>query len=994
MQNYTANLFGTNFVTNSTELTLLPNSSTMPAKGLGLFRYYNDEIQISNNGEAFFSIPTSINPAISAGTNISLDVQPTTTVINIISNPSFSGISVTGLTTGRIPFISTSGVMTNTNIRYDSTLSYVGIGGAPSYPFEVTGLARFNTGLFSVVSSGNLSPAIQAHNTTAATSGNFAYSLEAYAPNIATGSGTDVRIGRADTHAALLRYNYTSTTATNNTLQLGIINGTFPAMTISSNAAIVTASTVNGRNMTTDGSSLDTLISRVNQAVNTSSTPTFAGATISGNTTIGNSSTVRGVLSVYGNNTTARVQLSGSDSVNATWRIATPTTKVIAFGGNSDHNIDLGFFADDDTAFTARWRFSTNGRLGIGTTLPAQALDVVGNIVSTGTVNGRNIATDGSNLDTLVSRVGQAVNTTSSPTFAGATLNGITTINTGTSSSSLVITNSNAIGASTSVVIQDSFGTGMSVTSKLIHRIGRSSTFYGSMSYLYGNITTAQDPANRVEFGVSSSSRIISLDGSGRTHIGGTDMGTPGQLSVFGSQGTAKVQLAGTDGVNSTWRIATPSTKTTAVGTNDDNTLSIGGFDTNNTVFTSWMNFNSTGPTIPGSGILTGARYQLKNGSTADAVTLNSSQVGGTIKFASNGTEFITMGSDSIYVNNLRAFTSTVTLKSNMPCDAGILIDGRDISVDGAILDTLNGRVNQAVNTTSSPTFTNVTVTNTVLSNNQVSAPTVNVNSISPFSASWVYHTSQCVFRALADVTTANTYLAGDNGLFGPAIGNNGGGIGGSDFLWFFGNNGSTGRRYYQLGSTAYFTGQHASKCDDIDMSNIMNFVGLIVCATGEIYDKRPDGTVITGANAITICESLPKVTLSTKYKQKTVFGVVSNVNNWNNVGIDDTLPDWNNGLGDKIRINSIGEGAVWIISRMVGDIPESPIENGDYFCSSDVPGYGIVQDDDILHSYTVGKVTCDCFFELNTNKYVCHEFDIGQDVYRCAFMPCTYHCG
>ncbi len=42
-------------------------------------------------------------------------------------------------------------------------------------------------------------------------------------------------------------------------------------------------------------------------------------------------------------------------------------------------------------------------------------------------------------------------------------------------------------------------------------------------------------------------------------------------------------------------------------------------------------------------------------------------------------------------------------------------------------------------------------------------------------------------------------------------------------------------------------------------------------------------------------------------------------------------------------------------------------IENGDYITSSDYLSYGIPQDDDILHNYTVSKATISCDFILNS---------------------------
>ena len=48
-----------------------------------------------------------------------------------------------------------------------------------------------------------------------------------------------------------------------------------------------------------------------------------------------------------------------------------------------------------------RLRIASSGNVGIGTTSPTEALDVVGNIAVSGTVDGRDIAADGTKLDTL-----------------------------------------------------------------------------------------------------------------------------------------------------------------------------------------------------------------------------------------------------------------------------------------------------------------------------------------------------------------------------------------------------------------------------------------------------------------------------------------------------------------------------------------------------------------------------------------------------------------
>jgi hypothetical protein len=39
------------------------------------------------------------------------------------------------------------------------------------------------------------------------------------------------------------------------------------------------------------------------------------------------------------------------------------------------------------------------------------------------------------------------------------------------------------------------------------------------------------------------------------------------------------------------------------------------------------------------------------------------------------------------------------------------------------------------------------------------------------------------------------------------------------------------------------------------------------------------------------------------------------------------------------------------------------PLESGDYITTSNVAGYGQKQDDDVLHNFTVAKITMDCDF-------------------------------
>lgn len=54
------------------------------------------------------------------------------------------------------------------------------------------------------------------------------------------------------------------------------------------------------------------------------------------------------------------------------------------------------------------------------------------------------------------------------------------------------------------------------------------------------------------------------------------------------------------------------------------------------------------------------------------------------------------------------------------------------------------------------------------------------------------------------------------------------------------------------------------------------------------------------------------------------------------------------------VYINSLGEGAIWVTNI------NGPLESGDYITTSD---HGMKQDDDLLHNYTLAKLTMKCNF-------------------------------
>lgn len=182
---------------------------------------------------------------------------------------------------------------------------------------------------------------------------------------------------------------------------------------------------------------------------------------------------------------------------------------------------------------------------------------------------------------------------------------------------------------------------------------------------------------------------------------------------------------------------------------------------------------------------------------------------------------------------------------------------------------------------------------------------------------------------------------------------------------------------------TALFTGQHRSISDSRDLYDPSS-TGLIVASAGS-YNN------VNGYNSISINESLPKVQLTTTRNQQSCFGVISSYE-------DSDSYEWYSGNitsiiniqqdEKRLIINSLGEGAIWV-TNINGNL-----QNGDYITSCEIPGYGMRQDDGLLHNYTVAKITCDCDFDLASPVYICEEFEFNNQTYRRAFVGCTYHCG
>jgi hypothetical protein len=155
------------------------------------------------------------------------------------------------------------------------------------------------------------------------------------------------------------------------------------------------------------------------------------------------------------------------------------------------------------------------------------------------------------------------------------------------------------------------------------------------------------------------------------------------------------------------------------------------------------------------------------------------------------------------------------------------------------------------------------------------------------------------------------------------------------------------------------------------------DYVGRIVISTGKIAtdnktENETEWEIKYDKEGITIEDALPMIELSRTKKDKRVFGVLGSAKR-------------NNSRAERMIVNSVGEGAIWICNS------NGNFQNGDFIQSSDHLGYGELQDDDLFHNYTVGKITIDCNFELDSPLYECKELDNGL---RVAFVSSVYHCG
>lgn len=150
----------------------------------------------------------------------------------------------------------------------------------------------------------------------------------------------------------------------------------------------------------------------------------------------------------------------------------------------------------------------------------------------------------------------------------------------------------------------------------------------------------------------------------------------------------------------------------------------------------------------------------------------------------------------------------------------------------------------------------------------------------------------------------------------------------------------------------------------------------------------------------VDVSQTLVHVAKTTTPKDKRVFGVVNYIKHtlMDNIEKDVTLCNKtiNEETGEEVftikpeyqryvqymqdndfvevSVNALGEGGMLVCSDG-GDI-----SNGDYLCSANMEGYAMKQEDDLLHSYTVGKA-------LESVVW-------ANEPSNTKMIAVTYHCG
>jgi hypothetical protein len=183
------------------------------------------------------------------------------------------------------------------------------------------------------------------------------------------------------------------------------------------------------------------------------------------------------------------------------------------------------------------------------------------------------------------------------------------------------------------------------------------------------------------------------------------------------------------------------------------------------------------------------------------------------------------------------------------------------------------------------------------------------------------------------------------------------------------------------------FTGKHRCSstivktvCENDDLFNTL--IGRIVIASGRYQS-------LDNKEEIEIDEAIPIVEMAASAYDTRAFGVISGkeLNDNKRIYKLGNLHFEKSKLDDdvKIIVNSVGEGAIWVCNL------NGNLQNGDLITTSAVAGYGMKQNDNVIRSYTVAKITCDCDFDNPNKSLILKDVIYGNIKCKVAFVGCVY---
>ena len=161
------------------------------------------------------------------------------------------------------------------------------------------------------------------------------------------------------------------------------------------------------------------------------------------------------------------------------------------------------------------------------------------------------------------------------------------------------------------------------------------------------------------------------------------------------------------------------------------------------------------------------------------------------------------------------------------------------------------------------------------------------------------------------------------------------------------------------------FTGSHKINLSPTISPDTL-IEGMCMSSTGVTQFQDINNTVVTAKLSITT-------------NDKTIYGVYCGSET---ITTNDTVS--NSNISTTVYyVNSLGEGGI-LVSNYTGEV-----QNGDYITTCPIAGYGALQADDIMHSYTVAKCT-----QTIDWSSVAENITLDGVKYKSLLVACTYHCG